>query len=349
MKTIQLGPHIIGSGHPCFIIAEAGVNHNGDPAKARELITSARESGADSVKFQTWVTENLVTRDAAMAEYQVKNTGRAESQFDMLKRLELSFDDFRSLKVFADGQGIQFLSTPDEETSADFLDSLGAPGFKIGSGEVTNLPFLRHVARKGKPIILSTGMSTLEEVRIAVRAIESEGNRGLVLLHCVSQYPAQPADCNLHAMDTLKKAFGYPVGFSDHTVGIEIAVAAVALGACVIEKHFTLDPNMPGPDHKTSLAPRELAQLVRAIREVESALGDGIKKPMESERDTKKAVQRSVVAARAIGAGTVLTLDDLCLMRSPGGLEASQLDSLVGHKTMGPIAAGEQIRWEKLK
>ncbi len=349
MKSIDIKDRSIGFKNSCFIIAEAGVNHNGDVMLAKQLIDAAKEVGADAVKFQTWVTEKLVAPDAKMAEYQRHNIGQDESQFKMLKDLELSYDQFREIKTYADRQGILFFSTPDEEDSADFLEDLGVPLFKIGSGEVTNLPFLRHVALKGRPIILSTGMSTLSEVESAVRTIEEAGNRQLALLHCVSSYPAEPVDCNLRAIDTLKSAFQYPVGFSDHTLGIEIAVGAVARGACVIEKHFTLDKHLPGPDHAMSLDPGEFTEMVRAIRAVEAALGTGRKWPTPSEVKTKRVVQKAIVAARDIPIGKTLELSDLALRRTSGGLPPSYIKLLIGREVRDTIKANQTISLSMLK
>jgi N-acetylneuraminate synthase len=346
MNEIDVAGRKIGYRHPCFIVAEAGVNHNGNLALAKRLVDSAREVGADAVKFQTWVTEKLVAPDARMAEYQKQNLGVEQSQFEMLKQLELSYDQFRELKAYADQRDFLFFSTPDEEDSANFLDQLGVLLFKIGSGEVTNLPYLRHVALKSKPIILSTGMSTLGEVEAAVRAIEEAGQHQLVLLHCVSSYPSAPADSNLRAMDTLGSAFGYPVGFSDHTMGIEVAVAAVARGACAIEKHLTLDKAMQGPDHRASLDPHEFAAMVRAIRTIESALGDGIIRRTVAELETKKVVQKSIVSARAIQAGTPLTDVDLTLRRTSGGLPPSYLSFLIGHRVTRDLAVNTIMTWD---
>jgi N-acetylneuraminate synthase len=332
MDMIEISGRRIGPGHPCFIIAEAGVNHNGRLDLAKRLVDAAQEAGADAVKFQTWITEKLLAPDAPMAKYQEINTGKQESQFEMCKRLELTQDQFRQIKKHADAKGILFFSTPDEEDSADFLQGLGVALFKIGSGEVTNLPFLRHVAGQDKPVILSTGMSTLGEVEAAVQTIEETGNRHLILLHCVSNYPADPADCNLRALETLASAFHYPVGFSDHTLGIHVAVAAVARGACVLEKHLTLDKTMPGPDHRCSLDVGEFASMVAAIRIVESALGDGVKRPVQSEIETKKVVQKTIVAARAIQAGETISNTDLVLRRSSGGLTPAFLPLIIGRR-----------------
>jgi N,N'-diacetyllegionaminate synthase len=302
---------------PCFVIAEAGVNHNGDIELARQLVNIAASCGADAVKFQTFKAERLMIAKAPKADYQKQNTSPGESQFDMLQRLELSDQSYGELREYATAKGIEFLSTPFDEESADLLDSMGLAVFKIGSGELTNLPFLEYVARKRKPMILSTGMGALGEVEAAVEAITRVGNQNLVLLHCVSQYPADPRDANLRAMRTLSEAFGFPVGFSDHTEGNEVAFAAVALGARVIEKHFTLDRGLPGPDHRASAEPRELAALVQGIRKVELCLGNGRKQPTESELNTAAVARKSLVAARNIAVGEIFT-EDLVRVKRPG-------------------------------
>ncbi|GAJ00484.1 unnamed protein product, partial [marine sediment metagenome] len=260
---VRLGPLVIGDDTPVFIIAEAGVNHNGDIATAKSLIDAAVEAGVDAVKFQTYETEKVALAMAPKARYQKETTSSVESQFQMLKRLELTEGDFAELMDYCRRRQILFLSTPHDRTSIDTLDALGVCAFKVGSGDVTNVPYLKHVANKGKPILLSTGMSTLGEVEAAVDAILSAGNKDLVLLHCVSNYPARVEDCNLRAIETLKNVFALPVGFSDHTLGIEIGIGAAAMGATVIEKHLTLDRTMPGPDHRASLEPPELKAMVR--------------------------------------------------------------------------------------
>jgi N-acetylneuraminate synthase len=341
--AIAIAGREIGPGHPCFIIAEAGVNHNGSLDLAKQLVDAAQKAKADAVKFQTWITEKLLTADAPMAAYQKKNVGQESSQFEMAKQLELSYDDFREIKAYSDHKGILFFSTPDEEDSADFLDELGVPLFKIGSGEVTNLPFLRHVAKKGKPLILSTGMSTLGEVEEAVTAIEEIGNQKLILLHCVSNYPADPEDCNLQAIDTLRAAFQYPVGFSDHTLGTQISIAAVARGACVLEKHLTLDKRLPGPDHSMSLDVEEFTDMVQALRCVEASLGTGRKSPVQAEMGTKQVAQKSIVAARDIPGGKTLDAADLTLLRVGYGLPPKYLPLILGRKTREPITANQTI------
>jgi N-acetylneuraminate synthase len=348
MTTLAIGDRKVGAGQPCFIIAEAGVNHNGRSDLALKLVDAAAEAGADAVKFQTFRAERLASPGAPKAAYQVKTTGGGESQFEMLKRLELSAEAHRELVARARERGIVFLSTPFDEESADFLDGLGAAALKIGSGELTNLPLVAHVARKGKPVIISTGMSWLAEVEAAVRAVEEAGNRQVALLHCVTNYPADPADANLRAMRTLEQAFGVPVGYSDHTVGIEVALAAVALGACIIEKHFTLDRSLPGPDHQASLEPAELAALVRGIRAVEKALGTGRKQPAPAEAETARAARRSLVMAKDAPAGTVLTESHVALRRPGTGLPPAMLKSVVGRTLRRDVAAGAVIELSML-
>jgi N-acetylneuraminate synthase/N,N'-diacetyllegionaminate synthase len=348
MKPVEVATYRLGPHEPVFVIAEAGVNHNGDLGLARQLISAARQAGADAVKFQTWRTDELVALGAPLAEYQRQNAQQVQSQYELLKALELTPDEFRDLKTYAQQEGILFLSTPDEEASADFLAELGVPAFKIGSGEVTNPAFLAHVARKGRPVLLSTGMSTLAEVEAAVRSVEGAGNTQLVLLHCVSSYPADIADCNLSAMETLRRAFGCPVGFSDHTLVQVAALAAVALGAVVIEKHLTLDKRLPGPDHSASLDPTEFACLVDGIRQVEKALGDGQKRPTSAELETKKVVQKSLVTARPLRQGERLEATDIVLRRATGGLQPGELPWVVGRRAGRDIPAGTPLQLDML-
>ncbi len=348
VAPICIGDRQIGPDRPCFIIAEVGVNHDGRMDQARDLVDAATAVGADAVKFQTFKADALVARGAPKAAYQRRSKDDAESQSDMLKRLELSYDQFRELHEYCHLHGILFLSTPFDEQAADFLDTLGMPAFKIGSGEITNLPLLAHVAKKGKPILLSTGMSRLEEVEAAVGTIRDHGHHGLALLHCIGIYPAPAEDVNLRAMHTLATAFGVPVGYSDHTVGTEIALAAVALGACIIEKHLTLNRLLPGPDHQASIEPAEFGALVRGIRRVEMSLGDGLKVPTSRELETAAVARRSLVAAKDILAGTVLT-DELIAIRRPGtGLPPALKPSLIGRATRVDIPAGDLIALEML-
>lgn len=339
MRRIGFNHPYLGVDSDCFIIAEAGINHNGQMELARELIDAAVAAGVDAIKFQTFKSEKVVSRVAPKANYQKEATGANESQLEMAKRLELSFDHFRELQAYCQEKGIIFVSTPFDEESVDFLDGLDVPFFKIPSGEINNLPFLEYISRKGRPMILSTGMSTLAEVETAVGLLESTGNSDLVLLHCLSNYPANPAEANLKAMQTMQTAFGVPVGYSDHTLGHEVALAAVALGACVLEKHFTLDCALPGPDHQASLEPDALQQLVAGIRIVESALGNGRKRPMPSEANTAAVARKSLVAARDLPAGTLLK-DAMIASKRPGtGLPPTMRSNLVGRTLREAVSA----------
>ena len=313
-----------------LIIAEAGVNHNGKLDLALKLCDAAKESGADVVKFQTWKTEKIITRTVSQADYQTENTGKTESQFDMLKRLELSYDDFRKIKEYCDKIGIQFASTADEEESLDFLISLGIPFIKIGSGEITNIPYLRIMGSKKLPVIISSGMSTLAEVDTALNELKNVGATDITLLHCTTNYPCPMEDVNLNAMITMKNAFKLPVGYSDHTKGIEVPIAAVAIGAKVIEKHFTLDRNMKGPDHLASTEPDEFKKMVESIRNIEKAMGNGEKVPTMSEIDISKVVFKRIVASKEIKAGEVLSEENICVKRNDKGVPARYWDLIIG-------------------
>jgi N,N'-diacetyllegionaminate synthase len=347
-RFFGIGERRIGRGAPVFIVAEAGVNHNGDPDLARRLVDAAAECGADAVKFQTFTVDALLTREAPKAGYQVETTGAEESQREMLARLELGVERLSELRDSAVKLGLVFFSAPFDEASADALEGLDVALFKVPSGEITNLPLLRHVAAKGRPIILSTGMASLEEVEQAVAAILEGGDPPLAVLHCLSAYPAPAAEVNLRAMDSLASRFGCPVGFSDHTLGIEIAVAAAARGAAIIEKHLTLDKTLPGPDHRASLDPAEFGAMVRAIRSVESALGDGVKRPMPSEIDTRRVARKSLVAARALKAGERVAIGDLSSKRPGTGISPAELPRVLGLRLTRDVAADEVIAWEAL-
>lgn len=349
VAAIEIGGRPVGRGEPCYIIAEAGVNHNGDLKLARQLIDMAVEAKADAVKFQTFKAELVAVSNAPKADYQLETTNIGESQLDMIKSFELPPDAFAELQSYCQERGITFISTPYDHQSADLLDKLDVPAFKLASAEIVNLPLLRHVARKGRPIILSTGMSYLSEVELAVRAITDTGNSQLMLLHCVSSYPAPSADVNLEAMRTLSQAFGVPVGYSDHTPGLEVAFAAVALGASVIEKHYTLDCQMPGPDHRASLEPDELTRMVQGIRSVESALGNGVKIPMDSEKGNRATMRRSLYVDRNLAAGAVLQDEDLIALRPADGISPDQIDAIVGRKIRRALSAGTALAWSDLE
>lgn len=328
-----------------FIIAEAGVNHNGNFELAKKLIDAAVDAGVDAVKFQTWKTELLVTKNAQMAEYQIENTKVKETQFEMLKRLELSYGDFTELKEYCVEKNIIFMSTPDEEQSANFLNNL-QDIFKIGSGELTNTPFLRHIANFGKPVILSTGMGYLSEVEHAIFTLLDAGLliQQITVLHATTDYPTSPEDVNLLAMATIKNAFpGITVGYSDHTLGIKTPIAAVALGAKVIEKHFTLDKNMDGPDHKASLEPTELSNMVKAIRNIEQALGTGWKVPTKTEKLNRDIVRKSIIAKKAIPLGTPITEDMLEIKRPGNGIPPTRWDEVIGSIAKKDYQTGELI------
>ena len=349
MREIKIGDKMIGEGELCFIIAEAGVNHNGDINQAKKLIDVAKGAGADAVKFQTFKAEELVTRGVGKAQYQKETTDAKESQFEMLKNLELTEREFKELFNYAQKKGIISLSSPFDKRSVDLLDGLGIPAFKVPSGEITNFPLLKHIARKKKPIILSTGMSNLGEVEEALEVIREEGVEEIVLLHCVSCYPAKVEDMNLRAIETLKQVFKLPVGLSDHSLGITIPIAAVALGACVIEKHFTLDKNLLGPDHRASLEPDELRQMVMTIRDAEKAMGGGVKRPTKEEEENKKVGRRSIVARVDIPWGTTITEEMLDIKRPGTGLEPKYLEEIIGRVTEIAIKKDEAITIGKLR
>lgn len=313
-----------------FIIAEAGVNHNGEISTAKKLIDAACDAGADAVKFQTFKAENLVCKTAEKAEYQLETTDSTETQYDMLKKLELTRQMHEELMQYCNEKKIMFLSTPFDRESISLLSDLGIKIFKIPSGEITNLPYLKEIARQQKRIILSTGMSNMDEVKAAVAVLRENGAKDITLLHCNTQYPTPMTDVNLLAMVKMRDELGLPVGYSDHTQGIEIPIAAAALGATVIEKHFTLDRNMEGPDHKASLEPKELKQMVEGIRNVESALGNGIKQMSESEKSNIDIVRKSIVAAVKIEKGEKFTETNLTTKRPGTGINPMRWDEIIG-------------------
>ena len=329
------------NGDRVFIIAEAGVNHNGSLDSAIGLVDAAADAGADAVKFQTFSADRLVSKTAQKAEYQKAATGADESQYEMLKRLELSDVAHLAIAEHCRKRGIMFLSTAFDCDGVRYLDTLGMPIFKIPSGEITNLPYLRTVSSCGKPMILSTGMSTMDEIRAAVSVLGE--SRDITLLHCTTEYPCPFSSVNLTAMVTMRKEFGLPVGYSDHTLGIEVPIAAVAIGARVIEKHFTLDRNQEGPDHKASLEPGELAKMVMAIRNVESALGNGIKTPAEVELKNIAVARKSIVARVPIRKGELFTEDNLSVKRPGTGLSPMLWDKVLGTVASRDYAEDEEI------
>lgn len=326
-----------------FVIAEAGVNHNGRLDLAFQLVDKAVEAGADCVKFQTFITENEMVKDAEKAEYQKNSTGDAETEFEMVKKLELPFDDFLQLKDYCEKKNILFLSTPFDLESIDFLDGLDIACWKIPSGEITNLPYLVKIAKTKRDIIMSTGMCELEEVRQAVSILKENGSGKITLLHCNTEYPTPYEDVNLLAMDTLHREFQLDIGYSDHTKGIEVPVAAVALGASVIEKHFTLDRNMEGPDHKASLEPDELKQMIISIRNIEKALGCGEKKPSRSEMKNISVARKSIVAKKPIKKGERFTEENLAVKRPGTGISPMRWNEILGLYASKDYVEDEQI------
>lgn len=331
-----------------YIIAEAGINHNGNLELAKRLVDMAKECGADAVKFQTFKAEESTSDLAQKAEYQKQNEPTEESQLEMLRKLELPFESFKVLKAYCEEKGIDFISTPDGTESLACLTELDVPLIKVGSTEVTNHFFLEEIARTGKPIILSTGMSTLGEVEKALQVIWKSGNDQVTLMHCTTDYPTRLEEVNLRAMLTLKDAFKVPVGYSDHTEGFEAAVAAVTMGAVCIEKHITLDRSLPGPDQPASMPPEEFECYVRYIRNTECLLGDGRKRPTAHEQTIMSQVRRSILAARDLAEGTVLTPDMLCFKRPGDGIWPEYVSVLIGRRLKRDIQKEEMIHWEDI-
>lgn len=313
-----------------FIIAEAGVNHNGSLELAKDLVDVAKEAGADCVKFQTFVTKNIVSKNAVKAEYQKQQTESDESQQDMLKKLELSFDDFRELNDYCKSKDIEFMSTAFDFDSINFLDSLEMNTWKIPSGDITNLPYLIKIAKLNKPVILSTGMCTMDDIENAIKVLKENGASEMTVLHCTTEYPTPFEDVNLKAMNTIKEVFNVNVGYSDHTKGIEVPIAAVALGATVIEKHFTLSRDMEGPDHKASIEPIELKNMVASIRNIELALGNGLKQPAESEMKNMAVARKSIIANKHIKAGEIFSEENLTVKRPGDGISPMRWFDVIG-------------------
>jgi len=343
VSKISIGNRDIGGGQPCFIIAEAGVNHNGDPNLAKKMIEVAAQAGADAIKFQTFHAEDVVLKTAEKAEYQKTTTGADESQYSMIKKLELTEKNFNNLAKFAHKKKIMFLSTPFDIRSVDVLERIGVPAYKIPSGEINNYPLLSYIAQKRKPVVLSTGMATLDEVHSAITVMSERGASQIALLHCTTSYPASIDSVNLRAMETLRSAFKVPVGYSDHTKGTTIPIAAVAMGACILEKHFTLDRTLPGPDHQASLEPHELQTLVQAIRDVESAIGNGLKVPTVEEETNKCVIRRSLVAAKNISTGEIIKEEMIAVKRPGTGISPNNYLKILGSKALRPISKDELI------
>lgn len=326
-----------------FVIAEAGVNHNGDMRTAKRLIDAASEAGADAVKFQTFKADKLVCRTAKKADYQLETTNRSETQYEMLKKLELTEQMHRELIEYCDKRKIMFLSTPFDLESIKLLSELGIQIFKVPSGEITNLPYLQRIAEQQKRIILSTGMSNMEEVKASVNVLRNHGAKDITLLHCNTQYPTPMQDVNLMAMVKMNEELGLPVGYSDHTQGIEVPIAAVAMGARVIEKHFTLNKNMEGPDHRASLNPIELKAMISAIRNIELAVGTGIKEPTESEISNRQVARKSIVAKRTIKKGEIFTEKNITTKRPGSGISPMRWFEIIGMEAKRDFVEDELI------
>jgi N-acetylneuraminate synthase len=347
MKKIKIGKKFVGEGQPVFIIAEAGVNHNGSLDLAKKMVDIAKNAGTDAVKFQTFKAEDIVTGNAKMADYQKKNTGKNESQLEMVKKFELSYDDFFELKKYCDLKGIIFLSTPHTDAATDFLKHL-MPAYKIASGDATNIPFLQKISKNKKPIILSTGMTNMAEVKAAIKAIKGCGNNKIVVLHCTTNYPCPIEEINLRAISTLEKELNLPVGYSDHTDNIFVPIMAVAMGAQILEKHFTIDKNLPGPDHKASLEPKELKEMVENIRKAEKIMGSPIKKPTESEKKIMKIVRKSIVAKKDILSGQKINGSMLIIKRPGNGIEPKYISKIIGKKAKINIRKDQLIGWKMI-
>lgn len=326
-----------------LIIAEAGVNHNGDIELAKKLIEEAKKAGADIVKFQTFVPEREVSRYAQKADYQKETTGEAESQLEMIKKLQLSEEDFIQLKDYCEKLSIQFLSTPSDLESLEFLKKLDMPIWKIPSNEITDLPYLIEIAKTHKPVILSTGMSTVEEIQQAIKVLETNGSGEISLLHCTTEYPTPLEEVNLRAMNTLQKVFQCKVGYSDHTLGIQIPIVATAMGASIVEKHFTLDCTMEGPDHRASLEPEQLKRMVEEIRKMEIALGDGEKKVTPSEAKNIIVARKSIVADKFISKGETFTIDNITTKRPGNGISPMRWEEVMGQKAKRDFQEDEMI------
>jgi N-acetylneuraminate synthase len=341
MTDVKIADKLIGEEEPCFIIAEAGINHNGDITLAKKLIDAAKDAGADAIKFQTHLPEKEMLEDTLTADYV------GESLFDLLKRVELSKKDHVELKNYAIDKGILFLSTPFSKESVDMLEEIGVVAYKVGSGEMTNLPLLEYIATKKKPMIISTGMSTFEEIDETVKFVKKINNN-LMLLHCTSTYPTRYEDVNLRVIEQLKENFEIPVGLSDHSIGIYTALASVVLGACVIEKHFTISRDLPGPDQKASITPKELEELVKGVRAIEKALGS-TKRVTDEELQIQKMARESVVALVEISKGAVITNDMVWVKRPGTGIPAKHMEKVIGRQAQKDIKADTIIKWEDLE
>jgi len=345
---IKIGNKQVGKNKPCFIIAEAGVNHNGEFNLAKKLIDIAKDANADAVKFQTFKTEGLVTKDADLADYARKNINSNLKQIEMIKNLELRYNEFKKLKNYCDKKDIIFLSTPHSFDAIDFLEEL-VPAYKFGSGDLNNIPTLEYAAKKGKPMIIGTGMATLEEVKDAINAIKKAGNNQIVALHCTTNYPCSIEEVNLNAMKTMQNELDCMIGYSDHTMGLTIPIMAASLGAVLIEKHFTIERKLPGPDHKASLEPDELKKMIYEIRNVEKALGSFEKNATSSEKKIMKIIRKSIVAKKNIKSGQIIKREMLEFKRPAIGINPNEIRNILGKKINKNIEKDEQILKENIR
>lgn len=348
-RVVTLGSRAVGAGAPVLVVAEAGVNHGGSIDVARRLIDAAALAGADAVKFQTFRAERVARATAPKARYQARDGSPSATQLEMLRHLELSKADHEVLAEHCRAHGVLFVSSPFDVEGVELLDALDVPFYKVGSGELTNWLLLDRIAATGRPIVLSTGMSYLDEVDRTMHFLWGRGQEAIVLMHCTSAYPARAADANLHAIGTLAEAFGTPVGYSDHSPGIAVSLAAVALGAAIVEKHLTLDRAAEGPDHAASVEPGDLAELVAGVRTVEQALGDGKKAPVVAEEEMRLVARRGLVAARDLSVGEVIDMRALDALRPAIGIAADELEQVTGRRLARGLAAGEAIGWEDLE
>jgi N-acetylneuraminate synthase/N,N'-diacetyllegionaminate synthase len=347
-KIININNYKIGTNQPVFIIAEVGVNHNGDLELAKKLIKEAARCGADCVKFQTFKAEKLVLQDAPKANYQLQTTSNDESQLEMLKKLEMNIDKYSEIIRCCENEGVLFISTPYNIEDVDFLEDLGVPAYKLASMHAAEPWFARYVAKKNKPIFLSTGMSTLSEIDTTVRSIKETGNDKLILLQCTTNYPSKIEDTNLLAMNTMSETFNLIVGYSDHTEDDTACIASVALGAKVIEKHFTLDKSLPGPDHTTSATPIEFMNLVKNIRNTEKSLGSSVKQPCDIEKINMKGMRRSIVVKNDIDKGVKIKDNMIALKRPSSGISPMYLDEIIGKKTTNKVFKDQILKWSDI-
>lgn len=347
MRKLKIANRLVGDGEPCFIVAEIGMNHNGDANLAKSIIKAAKDAGADAVKFQIFTAEKLISKETKT--YGVTDESMPKTQLEMYKRFELTKDEYKELKKLTISLDLIFFASVFDEENVELAEDIGVELYKIASCDITHIDLIRYIARKGKPVVLSTGMSSMEEIKDAVTAIEEEGNDKIILLHCISSYPAELEDCNLGSINTLREEFNFPIGYSDHTVGNIAPMISVALGSSMLEKHFTLDKSLPGVDHYLSADPKEFKEMVEKVRMTERIMGSGIKEPTKSEAETKKLARRSIIAKVDISKGAVITADMLIIKRPGTGVAPKHTKEIIGRETKEDISKDEIITLEKLR